>query len=49
MKNYLTILLFLYFANAFAQEHAWVYFNDKPDATSALENPLSMLSQRALD
>ena len=49
MKNYLTILLFLYLANAFAQEHAWVYFNDKPDATSALENPLSMLSQRALD
>lgn len=32
-----------------AQEDAWVYFNDKPLAANYLANPLSMLSQRALD
>ena len=32
-----------------AQEDAWVYFNDKPDAAFYLSNPLQMLSQRALD
>lgn len=31
-----------------AQEHAWVYFNDKPQADTYLANPQSMLSQRAL-
>lgn len=32
-----------------AQEDAWVYFADKPNATTYLNNPLTMLSQRALD
>lgn len=32
-----------------AQEDAWVYFTDKPDAAYYLANPLDMLSQRALD
>ena len=32
-----------------AQEDAWVYFNDKPDAAFYLSNTLQMLSQRALD
>ncbi len=32
-----------------AQENAWVYFTDKPDAAYYLSNPLEMLSQRALD
>jgi serine protease AprX len=30
------------------EEDAWVYFNDKPNAQTFLENPLSMLTQRAL-
>lgn len=34
---------------AFAQEDAWVYFTGKPDAAAYLANPLTMLSQRALD
>lgn len=34
---------------AFAQEDAWVYFNDKPNADTYLANPLTMLSQRSLD
>lgn len=46
-------ILFLFvFLNVFfvqAQEDAWVYFNDKPDASYYLANPLQMLTQRALD
>ncbi len=34
---------------AFAQEDAWVYFKDKPNAQFYLENPLEMLSQRSID
>lgn len=50
MKN--RIFLFFIFWNivVFGQtEDAWVYFNDKPQAQYYLDNPLEMLSQRALD
>ncbi len=44
------ILLFVLTTNIMvAQEHAWVYFVDKPNAATYLANPLTMLSQRALD
>jgi len=33
----------------FSQEDAWVYFTDKPNAQFYFDNPLEMLSQRALD
>ena len=33
----------------FSQEDAWVYFKDKPNAQTYLDNPLTMLTQRALD
>ncbi|MCB0472758.1 MAG: peptidase S8, partial [Flavobacteriaceae bacterium] len=33
----------------YGQEDAWVYFKDKPEAGYYLENPLLMLSQKALD
>lgn len=42
------IILFISFS-AFCQEDAWVYFNDKPNATSQLNAPLNFLTQRALD
>lgn len=49
MKN-IYILFFLFItATGIAQEDAWVYFNDKPSAATYLSNPLSMLTQRALD
>jgi len=32
-----------------AQEDAWVYFADKPDAVYYFANPVEMLSQKALD
>ncbi len=46
--NFTFLLLFLSFA-VFAQEDAWVYFNAKPNAQAFFSNPLSELSQRALD
>src|SRR6476620_3366383 len=49
MKNvYFKILCFISIAG-FSQEDAWVYFNAKPNAQFYFDNPLSMLSQRALD
>ncbi len=50
MKKYISILLFLIIVNfCNGQEHAWVYFTDKPGAATFLANPLTMLSQKALD
>ncbi len=51
MKNRLFIFIFFFsISNLSAQiEDAWVYFKDKPSKTSYFENPLNMLSQRALD
>lgn len=44
------VLLFVFFGlNVTAQEDAWVYLADKPDTEFYLNNPLEMLSQRALD
>ncbi|SHG87912.1 Por secretion system C-terminal sorting domain-containing protein [Flavobacterium fluvii] len=46
------LYLFLFLVSSFvgfSQEDAWVYFKDKPDAATYLANPLTMLSQRALD
>jgi serine protease AprX len=46
------IVLFLFFISSFvcfSQEDAWVYFKDKPNSATDLANPLTILSQRALD
>lgn len=50
MKKILLIIFLQVTIFSFAQnEDAWVYFTDKPDAVFYMENPLEMLSQRALD
>lgn len=49
MKQLLFIAVFFLGLFSFSQEHAWVYFNNKPNEVSAIANPLSMLTQRALD
>ena len=49
LKKLLCSVLFFVSIVTFAQEDAWVYFNDKPDTAYYLANPLQMLSQRALD
>jgi subtilisin family serine protease len=49
MKNYFLLVFFIFSSYGFSQEDAWVYFNDKPNAQTFFDNPLSELSQRALD
>lgn len=46
--NFTILLLFLSFT-VFAQQDAWVYFNGKPNAQLFFNNPLTELSQKALD
>ena len=46
------LLLFLFLATFFqgaSQEDAWVFLKDKPNENFYIENPLTMLTQRALD
>ena len=51
MKNTLIALILLISSNVLTAqvEDAWVYFVDKPNKATYLSNPLSMLTQRALD
>lgn len=46
------IIVFLFLVSSFvgfSQEDAWVYFRDKPGSQTYRDNPLTMLTQRALD
>ncbi|MEO1031649.1 MAG: S8 family serine peptidase [Bacteroidota bacterium] len=43
------LLLLLITINSYAQEDAWVYLTDKPNTSAALSNPISILTQKALD
>jgi hypothetical protein len=46
------IAVFLFLVSSFvgfSQEDAWVYFKDKPNSSTFFSNPLSELSQRALN
>ncbi|MCI2227981.1 S8 family serine peptidase [Polaribacter sp. MSW13] len=45
----LLLFLFITALQVNAQEDAWIFLKDKPNKTTFLENPLTMLSQRALD
>lgn len=49
MKKIALFVFLFYNFIAFSQEDAWVYFNAKPDAQIYFDNPLIMLTQRALD
>ena len=49
MKKLLLFLFLTTFFKASGQEDAWVFLKDKPNKTIFLNNPLTMLSQRALD
>ncbi len=50
MKSFFLLILISLSSLMFGQtEDAWVYFNDKPNAATYLANPLTMLSQRAID
>lgn len=49
MRKLYLFFLFIITQFSFAQEDAWVYFTDKQQVDYYLQNPLEMLSQRALD
>ncbi|MBS7231061.1 S8 family serine peptidase [Flavobacterium psychroterrae] len=49
MKYYFIFFLMLFSSAIYSQEDAWVYFKDKPNAQVSFDNPLLMLTQRALD
>ncbi|WP_179351822.1 S8 family serine peptidase [Winogradskyella vidalii] len=45
------ILIFLVFVAVYsnAQQDAWVYLTDKPNVSNSIANPISVLSQKAID
>ena len=49
IKIIFTLLLILFSSIIYAQEDAWVYLTDKPNASAALANPISILTQKAID
>lgn len=49
MKKKLLVAFLLVAATAMAQQDAWVFFTDKENVASSIENPLSILTQDAID
>ena len=50
MKKKLLFISFIFFqCIMFSQEDAWVYFANKEDVANAIANPLTILSQKALN
>lgn len=49
MKKILFFILFFSCFVGYSQEDAWVYFNAKNNSQAFLDNPLLMLSQKAID
>jgi len=49
MKKIFTLLCLVVIANSFAQQDAWVYFTDKPNVAASIANPISILTQKAID
>lgn len=50
MKKKLLFFGFIFFqCIVFSQEHAWVYFTDKEGVADAIANPLTILTQKAID
>lgn len=49
MKKTILFLLLICATYTYAQQDAWVYLTNKPNQATALANPLTILSQKALD
>ena len=48
-RNIFMLLLLQISITATAQQDAWIYLTDKPNVTSSLANPISILTQKAID
>ena len=48
-KIFTLLLLFFVTSNSSAQEDAWIYLTDKPNISASIANPISILSQKAID
>ena len=49
MKKLLLIGFMLFQYMSFAQEHAWVYLTDKENVATSIANPISILTQNAIE
>lgn len=49
MKRLVLLLLLLCSISVWSQQDAWVFFTDKEDVAASLANPISILTQEALD
>ena len=48
-KNLIIILLFLVSIGGYAQEDALVFFTDKENVDASIANPITILTQEAID
>ncbi|MDO7172782.1 S8 family serine peptidase [Mariniflexile sp. AS56] len=48
-KNLLFLILLCFPVILFAQQDAWVYFKDKQDVATKIADPISILTQKAID
>lgn len=48
-RNIFMLLLLQISITATAQQDAWIYLTDKPNVASSLANPISILTQKAID
>ncbi|MDA7558219.1 S8 family serine peptidase [Flavobacteriaceae bacterium] len=48
-KIFILLILFIAPCVSLAQEHAWIYFADKENVTASINNPLAILTSRAIE
>ncbi|MFK7833546.1 MAG: S8 family serine peptidase [Winogradskyella sp.] len=48
-KTFVVFIFLSFYLNSQAQEDAWIYFTDKPNVATAIANPISILTQKAID
>ncbi|WP_296381299.1 S8 family serine peptidase [Winogradskyella sp.] len=49
LRKLTMLLLLLITINSYAQEDAWIYLTDKPNVSAALADPISILTQKAIN
>jgi len=49
IRNFTILLFSCFIINSYSQEDAWIYLTNKPNISSAIANPISILTQKAID